>query len=299
MAIGYGSVSMSTINSELGRSSTAGISLDSAENGSYVCINQFSGARPSSSNPASMSEWKGYDHGYRPGASYTYGYDYYYTYCADSYGTMAVVRAIVDYAYNVPNDPCYGSYYSYYYYSYAYVSYYYYDSGCNTSNPCLKAGTKITMADGSLKNVEDLVVGDIVFSADIAELPKEKAGYSTLEIVKNWTKEDVSDYQYSTANVVAVEAVEVPQFFSINLGLLEMSADHISLYKDVIDGLWKLGTTLTLKVGDQLIDINKNIITIDSISIINTPTFVYKIDVENLDLFFANGVLTHNVKQQI
>ena len=95
MSIGYGSVSMSSINSELGRSSTAQISLDSAENGSYVCINQFSSARPSSTNPASMSEWKGYNHGFRPASNTTYGYDYYYTYCANSVGSMEIGRAHV------------------------------------------------------------------------------------------------------------------------------------------------------------------------------------------------------------
>ena len=53
---------MSDINTELGRSSTATISLDSAENGSYATINTNSTSRPSSTNPASMSEWYGYNH---------------------------------------------------------------------------------------------------------------------------------------------------------------------------------------------------------------------------------------------
>ena len=64
MAIGTGSVSMSAINLELGRASNAPISLDSAENGSYGAINSCSPSRPSSSNPASMSEWRGYNHSF-------------------------------------------------------------------------------------------------------------------------------------------------------------------------------------------------------------------------------------------
>lgn len=64
MAIGNGTVSMSGINLELGRSSTAQISLDAAENGSYAAINSCSPSRPSSSNPASMSEWRGYNHSF-------------------------------------------------------------------------------------------------------------------------------------------------------------------------------------------------------------------------------------------
>lgn len=64
MPIGFGSVSASAINTELGRSSTATISIDTAENGGYGAINQNSPSRPSSSNPASFSEWQGYDHNF-------------------------------------------------------------------------------------------------------------------------------------------------------------------------------------------------------------------------------------------
>ena len=57
-----GLIRMSQINTELGRSSTANISLDTAENGGYGAINQCSPLRPSGGNPASMSEWYGYNH---------------------------------------------------------------------------------------------------------------------------------------------------------------------------------------------------------------------------------------------
>lgn len=57
-----GPISMSQINVELGRSATANISLDAAENGTYAPINQNSAIKPLSGNPASMSEWRGYDH---------------------------------------------------------------------------------------------------------------------------------------------------------------------------------------------------------------------------------------------
>lgn len=66
------SISMSQINTELGRSSTSTISLDTAENGGYATINTASPSRPNSSNPASMSEWFSYNHTAASGAGYLY-----------------------------------------------------------------------------------------------------------------------------------------------------------------------------------------------------------------------------------
>jgi len=82
-----GSISMSQINTELGRSSTAAISLDTAENGGYVAIKQCSPPYPISSNPARMSEWFGYNHSVSCTVSCGGGFQTYYTgvQCSDFY----------------------------------------------------------------------------------------------------------------------------------------------------------------------------------------------------------------------
>ncbi len=51
------------LNRELGRGINDTFSIDTAENGGYGTINPFSRSRPSATNPASFSEWYGYDHG--------------------------------------------------------------------------------------------------------------------------------------------------------------------------------------------------------------------------------------------
>jgi hypothetical protein len=55
-----GQISMGDINVELGRTRTANISLDTAENGGYVTING-STIKPAT-NPATISEWYSYNH---------------------------------------------------------------------------------------------------------------------------------------------------------------------------------------------------------------------------------------------
>lgn len=57
-----GELGLRSINAELGRSTSAEISLDTAENGGYGAINTSSPSYPNSTNPAAVSEWYGYTH---------------------------------------------------------------------------------------------------------------------------------------------------------------------------------------------------------------------------------------------
>lgn len=68
-----GPLSFSAINTELGRSSTAQMSLQTAETGGYVAINPNSPSRPNGSAPYAVSEWYGYNQSAGP-ASYSYAF---------------------------------------------------------------------------------------------------------------------------------------------------------------------------------------------------------------------------------
>lgn len=57
-----GTISFYDLNIELGRSGTASIGLDNAENGDYGAINKCSSPFPASGNPASINEWYSYNH---------------------------------------------------------------------------------------------------------------------------------------------------------------------------------------------------------------------------------------------
>lgn len=68
-----GQISFANINIELGRNSTASISIDTAESDGYGCIQHCSGSRPNDARPAAISEWYGYDHSKK--ASITFDWD--------------------------------------------------------------------------------------------------------------------------------------------------------------------------------------------------------------------------------
>lgn len=86
-----GTISMSQINTELGRSSTATISLDTAENGGYAAINTNSSSRPSASNPAALSEWYSYNHSAAPARSISFSNYTSLGYTGSVSGTVTIV----------------------------------------------------------------------------------------------------------------------------------------------------------------------------------------------------------------
>ena len=57
-----GTLGMNQIRTELGIPTQSPFSLDTAENGGYVGINQCSPSKPNSGNPAAISEWYSYNH---------------------------------------------------------------------------------------------------------------------------------------------------------------------------------------------------------------------------------------------
>jgi len=77
-----GQISFFDINVELGRSGTATISIDTAENGGYSVINQCSSPFPSSTNPAAITEWYSYNHNASSTLVDAGGFDYSTTSCA-------------------------------------------------------------------------------------------------------------------------------------------------------------------------------------------------------------------------
>lgn len=77
-----GAISFYDINIELGRSGTATIGIDEAENGTYGTIQKCSLPRPNPTNPASINEWYSYNHNANATADPYNPFDYSATSCA-------------------------------------------------------------------------------------------------------------------------------------------------------------------------------------------------------------------------
>lgn len=160
---------------------------------------------------------------------------------------------------------------------------------CNPGDPsCFTGDTLITMADGSYKEVKYLQEGDEVASHYIDQLWQDDETY---EYVTGWKADEVT-VKPDVAKVVKARPGIVDGIYSINNGLLKASATHPHFVKDA-EG-YRFKKSKNLQVGDCLVKFDNSLHPITSIEYIEGPETVYEIDVEDNDLYTANGYITHN-----
>jgi hypothetical protein len=158
-----------------------------------------------------------------------------------------------------------------------------------TIDPCFIEGTNITLADGSQVLIETLQVGDVLKSFAIDTLPL----YSDDNTVLTTWNVEVLTGTASTASITSITPVQVSEIVVIN-DLLKTTTNHKHLVKH--DGVWSFVMASKVVVGDIMIDINNNEVEVTSVETQEVEKTVYKMDVETLDVFYAENILTHNLK---
>lgn len=134
---------------------------------------------------------------------------------------------------------------------------------------CFTAGTKILMADKSLKNIEIINVGD--------EILTKESDYSEKLVSDKVTK----TFEHSVSEYLAIVHEK---------GVLKITSIHPILVNDV----WK--DAGEIKVGDMLLasDGEKSkVIFIEKVTM-KEPIKVYNFQTEKYHTFFADGIYVHN-----
>jgi hypothetical protein len=133
---------------------------------------------------------------------------------------------------------------------------------------CFTAGTLISISDDGYKNIEDLLPGDEILTYN------EESG-------KN-----------EVGRIGSVESKEVDSLVKLKINGIEnitTTAEH-PFYSN---GTWVKAKDLS--IGDSLQTIDKNLVSILSIEIINSKTKVYNLhDVGKNHNFYAHRILVHN-----
>lgn len=149
--------------------------------------------------------------------------------------------------------------------------------------PCFVAGTKITLADGSVANIEDIKQGDIV---------------STFDLTSN-------EIKYNKVNAVySKEVSQIVEYKFDNGEILKCTIDHPiyvdgkgwSSYDEVVSNkMYSLEQKVsTIQLGD-VVKLHNGTTSIAEMNLIDENTIVYNLqDIEGNHNFFANNVLVHN-----
>ena len=164
-------------------------------------------------------------------------------------------------------------------------------SGPGSNPPCVLYGTKILMEDGTTKPVQEISVGDRLMSKGFIGMPSKEDSS-----LFKWNSKDLK-LQQENVSVVSTRTFNVNVVYSFNDGQLFTSADHLHLFKS--EGKWRVGKTLEIKIGDYLLGYDGTEILVSNIIETRGQFLVYRLDVEDNDLFVANGILTHNLKEDI
>ena len=157
----------------------------------------------------------------------------------------------------------------------------------NTSIPtmlCFVAGTKILIADGSTKNIEDIEVGDIVLSwnEDTNQLQSSKV----VKLIQP-VHDDMLVIRFSN-DVVNENTFDHPYYVK-DKGWCSYSPTLTKERYDIDSELLEVGDICYFNNGEELEEVE-----ISSIKENWGEVQTYIFELDNNYTFFANGILTHN-----
>ena len=155
---------------------------------------------------------------------------------------------------------------------------------------CLAYGTKVLMYDGSYKNVEDLIIGDIVKSIVIDGLQSSKESA--------WENFITNDFQYeeSLSIIYDIQDSSFNQYYLIN-NELKVTFEHPIFVKR--NNEYFFTKTENLLIGDYVFKSNNEFKIISSIDIIDNVIQTININIEENDVYFGGDILVHNLAEKI
>lgn len=152
---------------------------------------------------------------------------------------------------------------------------------------CVALDTPVWMEDGSTKQAQYIKAGDVILGYN---LPGMKDGSE-------------SDWESWTTNNIDGEVVPVvvktaildwyKEYYVINNDLKITQQHMIFVCKN---GIWGWVDVRDMEVGDQLVDLDENIVDITSIRKVSERLDVVTLDVEDVDTYFVGNhpILVHN-----
>jgi hypothetical protein len=168
----------------------------------------------------------------------------------------------------------------------------------NQPDFCLLFGTQITLANGSSINVEDLVVGDIIKSWVPAGLPDESQDPDSDQL--DWRFYMLEEQSGSAQDVVVNDITFnfAAGYYDLNNGLIKATGTHPLWVNDVEINKYHFKAIQDVVIGDKVVTYDETNglteIEVTDIGVITEDIEIVTLNVENADVYLANGTISHN-----
>ena len=164
----------------------------------------------------------------------------------------------------------------------------------NQPDFCLLFGTKVILQDGSEINIEDLNVGDVIKSWVPTGLPDENQDSESDQVEWRFFLSPNLDGQEQNVTVKDITFNFAEGYYSINNGLIKSTGTHpLYVYDNEIQK-YHFKNVETLLPGDKLVNGDWTETTIVDIEKIDADVEIVTLNVENADVYLANGLVSHN-----
>ncbi len=168
----------------------------------------------------------------------------------------------------------------------------------NQPDFCLLFGTKIEKADGSQVNVEDLNVGDIIKAWVPNNLPDENQSSESDQVEWRFHMLESNSGSYQEVAVADIVFNFASGYYSINDGLLNATGTHPLWVFDSETEKYKFKNVENILPGDMIVKYDE-FAGVEEIEVYNIATItedveIATINVENYDVYLANGIISHN-----
>ena len=177
------------------------------------------------------------------------------------------------------------SFSEWYSYNHAFNNFDNFGSFSNFSN-CFWEETLVGMADGTEKQMKDVIVGETINTINIPSMPDENEA-SWYEFTTN----ELSGSSLSTTSVLHKKTGTEASYYFIN-NLVKVTHEHRFFIKR--NGTWSWITAENIIVGDMYLNANIQELAITSIIQVNEPLTVVSFNTETNDTYIAGDMYNHN-----
>jgi hypothetical protein len=168
----------------------------------------------------------------------------------------------------------------------------------NQPDFCLLFGTKVTTASGTQLNVEDLVVGDRIKSWVPAGLPDEDQDPNSDQLEWRFYMLEESDGAAQDVVVSDITFNFASGYYELNNGLIKATGTHPLWVYDVEINKYRFKAIEDVLIGDKVVTYTDadGLVEVEvyDIGIINEDVEIVTVNVENADVYLANGTISHN-----